>query len=103
MNDATVVVPTPANEPVLGYAPTSPERARLETELNRLAGEQPEIPCIIGGERVSTGRLLPVVMPHAHRHILARFHCADATLIERAIHAAADARREWEAMRWEAR
>ncbi|HVK75898.1 MAG TPA: L-glutamate gamma-semialdehyde dehydrogenase [Kofleriaceae bacterium] len=103
MHDAIVAVPPPVNEPVLGFAPGSAERARLEAELARMAGEELEIPAIIGGERVTTGRLVPVVMPHAHRHVLARFHAADVGLVERAINAAADARREWETMRWEAR
>ncbi len=103
MHDAIVAVPPPVNEPVLSYAPGSAERARLEVELARIAGEELEIPCIIGGERVTTGRLVPVVMPHAHRHVLARFHAADGDLVERAIRAATDARREWEVMRWESR
>ena len=42
-------------------------------------------------------------MPHRHRHVVARFHAADADVAERAIRAALDARREWSAMRWEAR
>ena len=37
---ATVAVPPPRNEPVLDYAPGSPERARLEAELDRMAGEE---------------------------------------------------------------
>jgi 1-pyrroline-5-carboxylate dehydrogenase len=103
MHDAIVQVPTPINEPVLGYAPGSPEKARLKAELARMAGEQIEIPCIIGGERVTTGRLEDVVMPHDHKHVLARFHVAGPDEMERAIRAAMDAKREWEAMRWESR
>ena len=103
MHDAVVAVPTPINEPVLGYTAGSPERARLEVELKRMAGEEAEIPAVIGGQRVTTGRLASVVMPHAHHHVLARFHLADAALMNRAIAAATDARREWETMRWEAR
>jgi 1-pyrroline-5-carboxylate dehydrogenase len=103
MHDAVVAVPPPVNEPVVGYAPGSRERAQLAAELAQMAGEELEIPAVIGGARVTTGRLMPVVMPHAHRHVLARVHLADAAMVERAIAAAADARREWEAMRWEAR
>src|SRR5687767_9526606 len=100
--DAIAQVPPPRNEPVLDYAPGSPERARLEAELARLAGPI-EIPCVIGGQRVTTGRLEPVVMPHDHGHVLARFHAAGAGEIARAIDAGRAARREWESMRWEAR
>jgi len=103
MHDAVVAVPPPGNAPVLDYAPGSPERARLEAELARIAGEELEIPSVIGGERVTTGRLVPVVMPHDHHHVLARLHAGDPGVAERAIRAAADGRRQWESMRWEAR
>jgi 1-pyrroline-5-carboxylate dehydrogenase len=103
MHDAIIQVPNPINEPVLGYAPGSPEKAQLKAALARMAGEEVEIPCIIGGERVKTGRLEPVVMPHDHGHVLARFHVAGPDELERAIRASMDAKREWEAMRWESR
>ncbi len=103
MHDAVIAVPTPINEPVLGYAPGSSERGRLKDALHRLSREVPEIPCVVGGQRVHTGRLEDVVMPHRHRHVIARFHCADGDVVQRAILAAKDAKREWAAMRWEAR
>jgi 1-pyrroline-5-carboxylate dehydrogenase len=103
MLDAVVSVPAAKNEPTQDYAPGSPERDRLKKALSRVAGEIVEIPCVIGGERVTTGRLVDVVMPHRHRHVIARFHCADADLAQRAVAAALDARREWATMRWEAR
>ena len=101
--DAVLKVPPPTNEPVLDYRKGSPERARLEAELARIAGEEIEIPCVIGGERVTTGRLEEVRMPHDHRHVLARFHQAGAAELARAADAARAARRAWESMRWEAR
>jgi 1-pyrroline-5-carboxylate dehydrogenase len=103
MHDAVVALPTPINEPVLSFAKGSHERARLEAELTRMAGDCPEIPIVIGGQRITSGRLVPVVMPHAHRHVVARFHAADPSHVEQAIKAATDAKREWEAMRWESR
>ena len=103
MLDAVVSVPPPRNEPVLDYAPGSPERLRLKAALAKVASEVVEIPCVIGGERVTTGKMIEVVMPHRHRHVIARVHCADAALAERAVNAALDARREWATMRWEAR
>ncbi len=101
--NATVAVPPARNEPVFDYAPGSPERARLEAELERMAGEQIEIPCIIGGQRVTTGRLKPIVMPHDHGHVLGRFHSAGPAELERAAAAAQAASRGWQEMRWEAR
>ncbi len=103
MHDAVVAVPPPGNEAVLGYLPGSPERDRLTKELERMARECPEVPAVIGGQRVTTGRLFDVVMPHAHREVVARVHACDAGHVDRAIAAATDARREWETMRWEAR
>ncbi len=103
MLDAVVRIPPPVNEPVLSYAPGSPEKARLKAELARQAGEVVEIPCVIGGERVTTGQLESVVMPHRHQHVLARFHRPDPEVVHRAINASLDARREWTSMRWEAR
>src|ERR1700759_4855355 len=103
MHDAIVSVPQPVNEPVLSYAPGSPERERLRHALAAVEREVVEIPCVIGGQRVLTGKTFDVVMPHRHRHVIARYHAATEELAERAILAALDARREWSALRWEAR
>jgi 1-pyrroline-5-carboxylate dehydrogenase len=103
MIDATVTVPPAVNEPTLGYAAGSPERARLQTALAAIEREVVEIPCVIGGQRVHTGKLREVVMPHRHKHVVARFHAATEDVAERAIRSALDARRDWAAMRWEAR
>jgi 1-pyrroline-5-carboxylate dehydrogenase len=101
--NATVAVPPARNEPVFDYTPGSPERVRLEAELDRMAGEQIEIPCIIGGQRITTGRLKPIVMPHDHGHVLGRFHSAGPAELERAAAAAQAASRPWQEMPWEAR
>lgn len=103
MTDAIVAVPKAYNEPVLAYAPGSRERTALQSELERVAGQSLEIPCIIGGQRVTTGRLEAIVMPHDHGHVLGRFHVAGADEARRAVAACAAAKREWESMRWEAR
>jgi 1-pyrroline-5-carboxylate dehydrogenase len=95
--------PTPANEPVRSYPPGAPERASLKARLDAMAGEQIEIPMIIGGEEVRTGRTAQAVMPHDHQHVLAEFHQGGEAEVKRAIAAAAEARREWGAMPWEAR
>ena len=103
MHDAIVQVPDPVNEPIFGYGKGSPEKARLKAALADIEREVVEIPCVVGGQRVLTGRIREVVMPHRHRHVVARFHAAEPDTAERAIRAALDARREWSAMRWEAR
>jgi len=103
MHDAIVHVPDPVNEPVLTYAPGTPERDKLKAALAAIEKEVIEIPCVVGGERVHTGDIREVVMPHRHKHVVARFHAATPDVAERAIKAALAARREWSAMRWEAR
>ncbi|HEX6371261.1 MAG TPA: hypothetical protein VF006_20250, partial [Longimicrobium sp.] len=69
-------VPAPINEPVLSYAPGSPERALLKETYARMHGEEIEIPLIIGGREVRTGNTDVQVSPHEHGHVLARYHKA---------------------------
>ena len=96
-------IPRPANEPVLGYAPGSAERATLKAELERMAGETVEIPVIVGGKEIRTGDPSPVVSPHDHRRVLARAFPADAATIQAAIASAKEGWRTWSAMRFEDR
>jgi 1-pyrroline-5-carboxylate dehydrogenase len=103
MHDAIVNAPTAVNEPILSYAPGSPERVRLQAALAAVEREVVEVPCVVGGRRILTGKIREVVMPHRHKHVIARFHAATEEVAERAIAAALDARRAWGALRWEAR
>jgi 1-pyrroline-5-carboxylate dehydrogenase len=100
MANARFHVPTPRNEPNLGYAPGSPERAALKAELARLSSQEIEIPVVVGGQEIRTGRIVEVRMPHRHGHVLARFHQAGPEEVARAADAARAARREWGAMEW---
>src|SRR5260221_10635743 len=87
-------IPTPVNEPVLSYAPGAPERAELKRTLKELSGRQLEIPLVIGGKDVHTGRTVDVVMPHCHRHVLAKAHQAGPAEVQVAIATAQEAWRE---------
>ena len=93
----------PKNEPVLSYAPGSPERAALKLELDRQAAIELEIPLIIGGREVRTGKLGKVVMPHAHGHVLATYHMVGENEVRLAIDAAMQAKNVWSNMPWEER
>ena len=53
-------IPTPINEPVLSYASGTPERGELKRAVKDLSGRQPEIPLVIGGKDVHTGRTVDV-------------------------------------------
>jgi 1-pyrroline-5-carboxylate dehydrogenase len=95
--------PPPVNEPVRSYAPGSPERASLQKRLAEMRGERLEIPCIIGGEEVLTGRTREAVMPHDRSHVLADVHQGGAEEVEKAVNAAAEAWEDWHRLPWEER
>jgi 1-pyrroline-5-carboxylate dehydrogenase len=96
-------VPPPQNDPNLTYAPGTPERAELKARLKAMAGQRIEIPVVIGGKEIRTGRTAQTVMPHKHAHVLADWHKAGKAEVEQAIAAAVEARREWANWPWEER
>ena len=96
-------IPEPINDTNRLYAPGSPERAELKARLKTMAAEKIEIPIIIGGKEIRTGRTEKTVMPHDHQHVLAEYHLAGPEHVQQAIAASADARREWAAWAWEDR
>ena len=103
MNNARVTVPPPRNEPVLSYAPGSPEKAALKSQLDAFAAGSVEIPLIIGGREVTTGDLGACVLPHDYRKQVATYHRGNADTVDQAIAAAAAARPGWSEMSWESR
>ena len=88
-------VPQPINEPVRSYGPGSAEKKWLKAKLAAMRGRQIEIPLIIGGEEVRTGKLGTCVVPHDHGHVLATYHKAGKAEVERAVAAARAARATW--------
>ena len=100
MTNGIFTLPEPRNEPVRDYAPGSPERASLKQRLTEMSGSQIEIPMIIGGKEVRTGRTVKAVEPHDHEHVLAEYHTGGADEVQQAIDAAAAARREWAETPW---
>jgi 1-pyrroline-5-carboxylate dehydrogenase len=96
-------VPQPVNEPNRSYASGTPERAELKARLKAMSAERIDIPLVIGGKEVRTGRLAQAVMPHDHKHVLADYHLAGPEQVQQAIAAAAEARREWGGWPWEDR
>jgi 1-pyrroline-5-carboxylate dehydrogenase len=90
--------PPPRNEPPLAYRPGSPERADLRARLAQLGAGDLEIPAVIGGREVRTGRLREARAPHRHAQRLARWHEAGSAEIQDAVKAALAARVEWAAL-----
>jgi len=93
--NGTSSIPLPKNEPILSYAPGTPERAELKAELKRLGGMMTEIPAIVGGQEIRGKTSHKVVSPHRHSHVLGTVFDADARTLNAAVAAARRAHREW--------
>ncbi len=98
-----IKVPVPSTEPVLGYAPGSPEKASLKAQLKKMLSEEIEIPLIIGGKEVKTGQMADCRIPHDHGHLLGRYHKAGPKEIDKAVEAAKTAWKDWSEMDWVSR
>ena len=101
--NGTPNIPPPRNEPVLNYAPGSPERAALKAELKSMGSSVTDIPAVINGQDVRGGKTVKVVAPHRHSQHLATTHQADGRAIGNAIAAARRAQRDWGRWRFEDR
>ncbi|WP_031076626.1 L-glutamate gamma-semialdehyde dehydrogenase [Streptomyces sp. NRRL WC-3742] len=102
--DAVTEVPTPLNEPVLTYAPNTPERARLVRRLDELAAERVPLPMTIGGEqRFGGGERIDVVQPHHHAARLGVLGNATREDARAAVDAALAAGRQWRSLSFDDR
>ena len=91
------------NEPILSYAPGSKEREEIEFWYNKLSSEQLDIPIIIGGKEIRTGKTKTAVIPHNHKHVLATYHVAGKEELLMAADAAMEAKKIWADMPWDQR
>ncbi len=85
----------PLNEPVLAYAPESPERATLELELERQTTTECEVPLWLGGSRKTGGSSVEIRAPHQHTQLLGHVVQATPKDVEQAILIALEARQSW--------
>ncbi len=95
VENGALAPPAGRNEPVLNYAPGSPERAALESALKRMSAEVTEMPLVIGGREVRSGRLDEARMPHDRSHVLGKAHLAGEQEVAAAISAAQAAWPDW--------
>ncbi len=95
--------PLPANEPVLPYAPGSPEKKALKETLAQLKKKPLDIPMYIGGRAVRTGNKVAIHPPHEIKHTLGFFHAGEEKHVSQAIDAALKAKQSWADLPWEER
>jgi 1-pyrroline-5-carboxylate dehydrogenase len=103
MSDAIFQTPAPRNEPVLPYLKGDAARKELEAKVKEMRSSVLEIPLIIGGKEIRTGRTINNVEPHNHGHVLAKVHQAGPEEAKMAIDAALTAKKEWENLPWQDR
>ncbi len=103
MSNAFFQVPPAVNEPVLNYAPGSPERSSLQSMLKKLKSEQADIPMVINGKAVRTGKTKTIHPPHELAHTLGVFHKGSSEHVQQAIEAAMAAKDKWEKLDWQDR
>jgi 1-pyrroline-5-carboxylate dehydrogenase len=83
------------NVPVREYLSGSEERASLIDEYKKQSNEKIEIPVIVGGERIFTGDIGHCIAPHNHKKVLASYHKADRTTVDKAINNSLAAWKDW--------
>src|SRR5687767_3858787 len=103
MNQGYFSYPMPVNEPVLSYAPGSPERKKLKEVLAELKKQQPDIPMYIGSKEVRTNKKTALHPPHDFKFTLGYFNAGEEKHVQQAIEAALAARESWANMSWENR
>jgi 1-pyrroline-5-carboxylate dehydrogenase len=103
MSNAYFNIPTPINEPVLNYAPGSPERAAVAAQYKKYFEGHADIPMYIGGAEVRTDHTRNITPPHDHQHVVGHYHLADEAIVEQAISNALASRKAWADTPWEHR
>jgi 1-pyrroline-5-carboxylate dehydrogenase len=103
MSNAFFEVPIATNEPILSYAPGSPEKEELLAVMSQRLKKPIDIPMYIGGKRVETKEKIDIHPPHDHQRIIGRHSKGTQAHVAQAIDAAMAAKASWEAMPWQDR
>lgn len=100
MNNLCTLVPAPVNEPILSFAPGSPERHSLRERLASMRRESIDIPAFLAGKEVRTETEIPIHAPHERSLQLGTSYQCGEKEIQDSIQAAVDARHDWANMPW---
>jgi len=103
MSNAFFEVPVANNEPVLSYAPGSPEKIELKKEYARQLKKPVHVPMYIGGRKISTNKKVAMHPPHDKKHVLGHYSKGNKSHVKKAIEAALKAKPAWENMPWQER
>ncbi len=96
-------VPIAVNEPVMSYAPGSPERDAVLKAYKEMFNSQVDVPMYINGKDISTGNTRTMSPPHDHKHVVGTYHLAEKKHVDEAIATALEARTAWANTPWEQR
>ena len=89
-------IPVPINEPILSYAPGTPERTALQAAIKELGSTVTDIPVVVNGQEHRSDKTINITSPQRHQHQLATVHQAPAALLQDAIDGATEAQQDWE-------
>jgi 1-pyrroline-5-carboxylate dehydrogenase len=103
MSSGIYITPKAINEPVLNYAPGSPEKKQLKAALAEARSKQIDVPMYIGGKEIRTDKKVAMRPPHDHQHILGYYNAGEESHVKDAIDAALNARENWVNLPWEQR
>ncbi|MGD0710606.1 MAG: L-glutamate gamma-semialdehyde dehydrogenase [Bacteroidales bacterium] len=100
MNNTVFKFDEPKNEKIYDFSSSCESRAKIQAELEKQSRQEIEIPLIIDGKEVRTGKTAKVTMPHNHKHVIATYHMAAEKDVQMAIAAASKAKKEWLELSW---
>ncbi|RRA98111.1 L-glutamate gamma-semialdehyde dehydrogenase [Larkinella rosea] len=103
MSNGLFRVPEPTNEPVLTYAPGTPERSSLQAALAIARSREVDLPMYIGDAEVRTDKKIAIHPPHDHHHLLGYYNEGDRSHVQMAIDAALAVKADWDALAWNER
>jgi 1-pyrroline-5-carboxylate dehydrogenase len=96
-------IPAIENETVLQFAPGSVERTLLQAKIAEMRAIETDIPMVINGQEVRTGRLKSIHPPHNHLHQLGHWHEGTDSHVHSAINGCLQASKAWASLDWEQR
>ena len=103
MSNAYFDVPLAVNEPVLSYAPGSPERVAAEAAYFTMLNGHMDIPMYIGNKKVTTSKKHEIRPPHELKTVIGEYSEGDASHVQDAIDAALAAKDAWANLPWQDR